>query len=61
LIHRCVFIFLLTILAEILRNMVFSMWEIPTDYSYIPMAALVSVLVWPLIDWFLKNVNYKRN
>jgi hypothetical protein len=48
-------------LAEILRNMVFSMWEIPTDYSYIPMAALVSVLVWPLIDWFLKNVNYKRN
>tara|TARA_B100000795_G_scaffold194748_1_gene148998 strand:- start:322 stop:795 length:474 start_codon:yes stop_codon:yes gene_type:complete len=60
LIHRCLFVFILIIFAEFMRNMLLSMWEIPIDYSYIIMVALASAIVWPAIDQLLIKVNRKR-
>lgn len=60
LIHRCLFVFILIIFAEFMRNMLLSMWEIPIDYSYIIMPALASTIVWPAIDQLLIKVNRKR-
>ncbi|CAI8365598.1 MAG: Uncharacterised protein [Porticoccaceae bacterium UBA1117] len=60
LIHRCLFVFILIIFAEFMRNMLLSMWEIPIDYSYIIVVALASAIVWPAIDQLLIKVNRKR-
>jgi rod shape-determining protein MreD len=60
LIHRCLFVFFLIILAEFIRNILLLMWEIPMDYSYILMTALASAAVWPAIDRLLIRVNRKR-
>lgn len=60
LIHRCLFVFILIIFAEFIRNMLLSMWEIPIDYSYIIVVALASAIVWPAIDQLLIKVNRKR-
>ena len=60
LIHRCLFVFILIIFAEFMRNMLLSMWEIPIDYSYIILVALASAIVWPAIDQLLIKVNRKR-
>jgi len=60
LIHRCLFVFILIIFAEFMRNMLLSMWEIPIDYSYIILPALASAIVWPAIDQLLIKFNRKR-
>lgn len=60
LIHRCLFVFILIIFAEFMRNMLLSMWEIPIDYSYIISSALASAIVWPAIDQLLIKFNRKR-
>ena len=60
LIHRCLFVFILIIFAEFMRNMLLSMWEIPIDYSYIILSALASAVVWPAIDQLLIKFNRKR-
>ncbi len=60
LIHRCLFVFILIIFAEFMRNMLLSMWEIPIDYSYIIVVALASAIVWPAIDQLLIKVNRTR-
>ena len=60
LIHRCLFVFILIIFAEFMRNMLLSMWEIPIDYSYIIVVALASAIVWPAIDQLLIKFNRKR-
>ena len=60
LIHRCLFVFILIIFAEFMRNMLLSIWEIPIDYSYIIVVALASAIVWPAIDQLLIKVNRKR-
>jgi len=60
LIHRCLFVFILIIFAEFMRNMLLSMWEIPIDYSYIIWTALASAIVWPAIDQLLIKFNRKR-
>tara|TARA_B100000809_G_scaffold61757_1_gene58523 strand:- start:4685 stop:5158 length:474 start_codon:yes stop_codon:yes gene_type:complete len=60
LIHRCLFVFILIIFAEFMRNMLLSMWEIPIDYSYIILSALASAIVWPAIDQLLIKFNRKR-
>ena len=60
LIHRCLFVFILIIFAEFMRNILLLMWEIPIDYSYIIWTALASAIVWPAIDQFLIKVNRKR-
>jgi len=60
LIHRCLFVFILIIFAEFMRNILLLMWEIPIDYSYIIWTALASAIVWPAIDQLLIKVNRKR-
>jgi len=60
LVHRCLFVFFLIILAELMSNILLFMWETPMDYSYILMTALASAAVWPAIDRLLIRVNRKR-
>jgi len=59
-IHRCLFVFILIIFAEIMRNLLLLMWAIPADYSYILTIALASAIVWPAIDRLLLKINRKR-
>lgn len=60
LIHRCLFVFILIIFAELMRNLLLLMWAIPADYNYILIIALASATVWPAIDRLLLNINRKR-
>lgn len=54
--HRCLFIGLLVVVAELVGNMLFGIWGVPTHYGAIPMKALISASMWPLIDQLLAKV-----
>ena len=55
-VHRCVFVFILVIIFELLENAIFGLWGTPTDYRSIPIRALLSGLIWPIFDKFFTKV-----
>jgi len=59
-IHRCFFVFILIIFSELIRNFIYSVWGVPVDYGDVPLGAISSALIWPVIDKFLVNVHKKR-
>ena len=59
-IHRCVLVFILIIFSEFLSNFMYSVWGVPVGYGDVPLGAISSVLIWPLIDRFLVKVHEKR-
>lgn len=59
-VHRCVFVFILVIIFELLENGIFGVWGTPTDYSSIPIKALLSGLIWPILDKFFTKVVMQR-
>jgi len=59
-IHRSVLVFILIIFSEFLRNFMYSVWGAPVDYGDVPLGAISSALIWPLIDRFLLKVHKKH-
>ena len=59
-IHRSVLVFILIIFSEFLRNFMYSVWGVPVDYGDVPLGAISSALIWPLIDRFLRKVHKKH-
>ena len=59
-VHRCVFVFILVIIFELLENGIFGVWGTPTDYSSIPIKALLSGLIWLILDKFFTKVVMQR-
>ena len=59
-VHRCLFVFVLVIIFELLENAIFGLWGAPTDYRSIPMKALLSGLIWPIFDKFFTKVVIQR-
>jgi len=57
--HRCGFIFCLVVFYQLMSNIFFSLWALPVNYEYILVVALISSLIWPLLDRLLSAVNYK--
>ena len=55
-VHRCVFVFILVIIFELLENAIFGLWGTPTDYRSIAIKALLSGLIWPIFDKFFTKV-----
>ena len=55
-VHRCIFVFILVIIFELLENAIFGLWGTPTDYRSIPIRALLSGLTWPIFDKFFTKV-----
>ena len=55
-VHRCVFVFILVIIFELLENAIFGLWGTPTDHRSIPIRALLSGLIWPIFDKFFTKV-----
>jgi len=60
-IHRCVFVFILIIFSELLRNFMYSVWGVPVDYGEAPLGAISSAVMWPVIDKFLVKVHKRRH
>ena len=42
-VHRCVFVFILVIIFELLENAIFGLWGTPTDYRSIPILSLIHI------------------
>jgi len=38
----------------------YSVWGVPVDYGDVPLGAISSALIWPLIDRFLLKVHKKH-
>lgn len=58
--HRCLFVFILVIVFELLEHTIFGLLGAPVDYSSIPIKALLSGLIWPVFDKFFTKVILQR-
>ena len=58
--HRAILIFIITICAELIQAMLFSIWDVPFALNYSPTVAAFAALSWPIVDLLISRVQVRR-
>ena len=58
--HRVILIFIITICAELIQAMLFSIWDVPFALNYSPTVAAFAALSWPIVDLLISRVQVRR-